>query len=158
MGRTPLHYAAASTNGEFYDELVKAGASEDAKDCVSHPNKTHPSATKILIICFEKNIFSENAILCDVISTKHCLQTQLFVLLQKNLNPQDYRTEMVSAGSSGVEGLAIEGMLAEERNAKYAQKIYLKLQYQQFKAAVEKKDLEGECVGRDENGIWILAW
>ena len=49
---------------------------------------------------------------------------------------------MVSPGSSDVEDLAVDKMLDVERNAKYGQKIYLKLQYQQLKQAVEKKDLE----------------
>ena len=40
VGRTPLHYAAASTNTDLYDILVAAGASEDTKDCVSTRSHT----------------------------------------------------------------------------------------------------------------------
>ena len=65
------------------------------------------------------------------------------LVTQKNLAPRDYKTEMVSPGSSGVDDLDVEKILDTERNAKYGQKIYLKLQYQQLKQAIDKKDLEG---------------
>ena len=74
------------------------------------------------------------------------------LVTQRNLAPRDYKTEMVSPGSSGVDDLDVEKILDTERNAKYGQKIYLKLQYQQLKQAIDKKDLEGVMAPA---GVWL---
>ena len=44
MGRTPLHYAAASLNSDLYDILVAGGASEEVVDYVRKSN--HKNCTK----------------------------------------------------------------------------------------------------------------
>ena len=124
MGRTPLHYAAASANSELYDVLVAGGANEDVVEYVSSTHKKY----------YPKPRNKHTGIHWGLI---------LF-MVQKNVTARDYRTERVSPGSSGVEGLEVAKMLDNERSATYGKKIYLKMQLRQLKQAIEKMDLEGE--------------
>ena len=72
------------------------------------------------------------------------LEILQIIIIQKNLTPEDYKAEMVSPGVSGIDDLNIEDILEYERTAKYGQKIYLKLQFQQFKTAIDSKNTESK--------------